>query len=400
MKYALSNGIIDLSYVQDQIKMKKREEIIKNHPYKIYQGSDGKWHTYLPDEKKGRIPKKNKDYDALIDVLVQFYDAEKEKPKTFIDVYYLWRSTHDLELCDNSIVRYDTDYKRYFEYSEFGQMPITEINSETIKAFILDNIKNKNLCKKACKTLFGYIKNTIYSARVNKLITDNPVEFLQAKQFYKFCTERERPQEKTVISDQKWHLINEQLERDKIDNPLYMPAYAVQLAMLTGFRVSELSALRWDSVTDNCIIVDKSEKYNRKTKRYYVAKTKNQKTRVFPLTDEIRELLNSIKRVSIQSGILTQWVFSDVDGRINAPVISSCIKNKCIQLGIETTSIHACRRTVNSKLRSNGVSAIMAASLLGHTEQVNENYYTFDVSSIKEKANVVSIMNAQVSKCV
>lgn len=380
--------------------MKKREEIIKNHPYKIYQGSDGKWHTYLPDEKKGRIPKKNKDYDALIDVLVQFYDAEKEKPKTFIDAYYLWRSTHDLELCDNSIVRYDTDYKRFFKGSEFEQTPITKINSEKIEAFILTNIKEKKLGKKACKALFGYIKNTIYSARVNKLITDNPVEFLQAKQFYKFCTERERSQAKTIITDSRWKLINDQIERDKVNNPTYLPVYAVQLAMLTGFRVSELSALRWDSITDDCIIVDKSEKYNRKTKQYYIDKTKNKKIRVFPVTNEIRKLLNSIKKVSIQAGILTEWVFSDSNGRINAPVISSCIHNKCFQLGIETTSIHACRRTVNSKLRCNGVSATMAASLLGHTETVNDNYYTFDVTSIKEKANVVSTINSQISKCV
>lgn len=46
--------MIDLSYMQEQIEMKKREELLKKHPYKIYQGKDGKQYTYLHDEKKGR----------------------------------------------------------------------------------------------------------------------------------------------------------------------------------------------------------------------------------------------------------------------------------------------------------------------------------------------------------
>ena len=407
LKYALSNGIIDLSYVQEQINMKQREEIIKNHPYKIWEGYDGKWHTYLPDEEKGRVAKKNKTYDGLVDLIVEDYRLKekqkkeaRKKPQTFIEVYYLWRKTHDLKLSDNSIVRYDTDFRRYFEGSDFGKTLITEINSETVEAFILNNIKEKKLCKKACKTLFGYIKNTIKSAKTNKLISDNPIEDLKANQFYDFCIETERPKDRVVITDKRWKIIDEQIEKDKQKNPSYLPVYAIQLAMLTGFRVGELSALRWDSITDKYIIIDKSERYNRKTREYYIAKTKNKKIRIYPLTKEIKKLLDDIKKVSIQAGILTEWVFSNENGRINAPVISSCIKNKCIQLGIEIASIHACRRTVNSKLRCNGVSATVAASLLGHTEQVNEEYYTFDVSSIEEKTNIVSIMNAQVSKCV
>lgn len=89
-------------------------------------------------------------------------------------------------------------------------------------------------------------------------------------------------------------------------------------------------------------------------------------------------------------GYLTEFVFSDKNGRIHAPLISSCLKNKCRQLGISERGIHAFRKTFNSKLRCNGVSSIEAASLLGHSKEVNKNYYTFDVSSLKEKADMVS----------
>ena len=76
-------------------------------------------------------------------------------------------------------------------------------------------------------------------------------------------------------------------------------------------------------------------------------------------------------------------------------MISSCLKNKCRQLGIEERGIHAYRRTVNSMLRNDGVSVTVAAALLGHTEEVNEKHYTFDVSNIEDKRKAVSRVNAE-----
>lgn len=45
-------------------------------------------------------------------------------------------------------------------------------------------------------------------------------------------------------------------------------------------------------------------------------------------------------------------------------------------------------------MRCDGVSATVAAALLGHTEEVNENYYTFDVSDLAEKTKIISQVNA------
>lgn len=92
----------------------------------------------------------------------------------------------------------------------------------------------------------------------------------------------------------------------------------------------------------------------------------------------------------MQNGFLSEWVFSNRSGRIHASVISSCSKNKCRQIGISEKGIHAYRRTINSKMRCNGVSSVVAASLLGHSPEVNQKYYTFDVSTIKEKTDIVS----------
>ena len=396
MQYALDNNIIDLAYMQEQIKMKKRQKYLEQHEFKIWKGNDDKYRTYLPDEKKGRRLLKRSNKSDIEDEIVNYYKLLEEKSQiTFQKMYWKWRKVQDELVCENTTCKYDTDYIRFFKDTDFEKTVMEKLNEEDIKVFLCSTIKRKTLNKKAAKTLFGYINNVVKSARVNKIIVDNPMEFLEAKQFYKYCTEVKKPIEKKIVSDKEMHLLYEQFNRDYQEQPEYIPTYAVEFATLTGFRVAEISALKWDSITDEYIIVDKSEKYNRKTKEYYIDKTKNQKERIFPLTTEIKDLLNRVKKAEMKSGYICEWVFANENGRIHAPIISSCTKNKCRQVGITEKGIHAYRKTVNSKMRCNGVSSVVAASLLGHSQEVNEEYYTFDVASLEDKIKVVSTMNKQ-----
>ena len=46
LKYALEHGMINVSYVQEQMEMNERRELLEKHPYKIWVGTDGEWRTY------------------------------------------------------------------------------------------------------------------------------------------------------------------------------------------------------------------------------------------------------------------------------------------------------------------------------------------------------------------
>ena len=54
LKYAIAEGIIDISSVKKQIDMVKKNELLAKHQYRVWQGKDKQWRTYLPDEEKGR----------------------------------------------------------------------------------------------------------------------------------------------------------------------------------------------------------------------------------------------------------------------------------------------------------------------------------------------------------
>lgn len=45
-------------------------------------------------------------------------------------------------------------------------------------------------------------------------------------------------------------------------------------------------------------------------------------------------------------------------------------------------------------MRCAGVSEVVAASLLGHSPDVNKNYYTFDTTSLEDKAKIVADAHA------
>lgn len=398
LKLALDMDIIDMASVEEKIEMKQRSRILKQHPYSIWEGKNGYWYTYFqPDEECKRKLVKKKTQKDLEDMLVKLYCGTDEKHNiTFGEMYYKWREMQDKLVSDNTISKYDTDYQRYFANQEFTNLEIERITEETVKVFICKTVKEQTLCKKACKTLFGYVKNVIKSALINKVLYENPIEYLEAKQFYKYCTEKKKSPEQRVVSDFDMKRLYERFQKDYDRKPNYIPTYAVELATLTGMRVGELSALKWEDIHETYIFISKSEKYNRIEKKYYIDQTKNKEDRKFPVSEEIRNLLDRVKKAEIRSGYVCEWVFANQNGRIHAPVISSCLKNKCRQIGMEEKGIHAFRRTVNSKMRCSGVPATVAASLLGHTEEVNENYYTYDVSSFAEKQRIVEQINRSV----
>lgn len=80
LKYAIENGMIDISYVQEQIEMSKRKELLEKHPYKIWQGADGYWRTYLPDKEKGRIPKRSLEKDNVEQAVIDYWKEQSENP--------------------------------------------------------------------------------------------------------------------------------------------------------------------------------------------------------------------------------------------------------------------------------------------------------------------------------
>lgn len=134
LNYLIDNGIIDLPNIQSIIEMKKRQELLNNHPYKIWEGSNGKWYTYLPDEKKGRVLKKKSTKEDIEDVVIVYWDEIINSP-TIEEVFNEWNN-YRLELkkiSNSSHTRLKQVFKRH--YSEFGKKRIKDITENELILF-------------------------------------------------------------------------------------------------------------------------------------------------------------------------------------------------------------------------------------------------------------------------
>ena len=394
LQYAIENGMIDVSVIQEQVNMKKRKEILKKHPYEIWAGTNNNWFTYVLDENGKRLLRKRASKDALEEYLVDYYKNKEEQKDKFLfcKCWESWKKTQEsYGVSNNTLLKYDSDYKRFFSKEDIENKDIRSIDEEYITSYVIRKIKSLNLCKKSADALWGYVSGVFKSARIKKLISENPCEYVDKKMFSRFYYQKSEILKKRIVMDSELRLLIEQLQKDHAKDPCYPQSYAVELAVYSGMRVGELAGLKWSNVlfNDGIIVISNAEIYDRKTKEYIVAGTKNKKERIFPITENIKKMLLKLRKEQMKKGLVNEFVFSNENGKVTARSISECMRRKCTQAGIDERGIHSLRRTLNSKMRCQGVSAPIAASMLGHTEEVNNNHYTYDITGLDYKREIL-----------
>lgn len=405
LKYAVEKGIIDLSNVQKKIEMARRKEIIENHKYRIwYSETDGYWRTYIQDitNLKGYRLVKKKHQKDLYDAIVDNYNAYKKlNIVTFKKCFSLSLESRKNIISPNTYYRYQKDYERFFKGTDFEIIEMKDIKYYKVKEFIITQIQKLNLRVKAMKSLHSHIINTFLFAMRENLIQENPCAYIEKpKYFERYCYKPIVNVEDRIVTDSQMAKINDAFRMKHLEDPCYIPVYAVELASLTGMRVGELAALRWDSIHDGIIFISKMEIYDQIKKTYSVVDfPKNRVPRVFPITTRIQNLLDLILKVETMQGNQGEYVFMDDDGRVHKNRITDCARNISMRANIDNKSIHSYRRTVNSTLKFVGADTATASSMIGNTTMVNENYYTYDISDIAYKRELLEKVNKKTVSC-
>ena len=384
LQYAVDHDMLDVQYVQDQIEMLKREELLKKHPYKIWQGKDGKWRTYLPDEEKGRNMKK-RNTETEIEDLVAEYWKEKLENLTVRELYDEWITD---KLKRKEIVKETRDrYNRQFDESlqEFGKRRIKTIAEFDIEDTILNAIYEHDLTAKGysnLRTLFyGIFKRAKKKKMVDFSITEVIADMdISKKSFRKVI----KTDEELIFSeDETDEVINYIMESD-----LDILNLGILLYFKSGARPGELVALKPEDVMGRVLHIRRTEIF------YKGDDGKNvYEVRDFPKTAAgIREVILPSSAEWILKEIrklnpFGEYLFERNGERIRTYTFTSRLKTICRKLGIVKKSLNKIRKTYGTILLDNGVEESLVIAQMGHTDiKTTKRYYYRNRKSLQQKS--------------
>ncbi len=307
-----------------------------------------------------------------------------------------------MSISPSTIRRYKREFDSYLANISIFNKPINTIDTPELLIALKDMIVEHKMQKKKASNIVGYVTGAFNYAITKRYIKENPVIALDRKLLFSMCESSTVYQDnERVLTISEIEALSKAIDKHLSKHPTYIPDYAIKLALLTGMRVGELSALKWEDIDlENRVIrIRRSEHrddYLDGTSKLEIGLPKNGKIRVFPINESILELLNDVKKV--HSTTPFDFIFIKPDGnRATGHDIGCAAARRASEAGIGSTSIHEIRRTVSSLLNTK-LPRKAVADMLGHSERVNETHYDYSIAENTEKIKALDLIHNEVSK--
>ncbi len=387
LNYAIENGMLDLSHIQEQIEMNDRKELLEKHPYSIWKNESGKWFTYLPDPNVKRKVKKRNTRKEIEDVIVDYWKSQIDSP-TIENVFKEW---NDLRLESGSIkastyTRYQQVFDRHFE--TFGKRKIKSVTEYEFAEFLEEQISTYQLNAKAFRNLKCITRGIIKKAKRKQLISYTADVVMQevdtSEKKYKSSVKSDA--EEVFTPDEMSKIIKYLSEHKDIWN------LGLLILCVTGLRVGELCALNWEDVTKESIFVHRTEtRYKTKDGKWIYEVSDSPKTdagiRTAVIPQGYQWIIPEIRKLHDNE----EYVFFRDGKRMRTTCMRKRFQRILIKLNIPARGIHKIRKTYCSLLFLNGLDGRQIISQMGHTDiECSEKYYHRNLVSIEDTLNAVS----------
>lgn len=386
LKYALEHGMIDMSYVQEQIEMNERKELLEKHPYQIWEGKDGKWRTYLPEKEAGRKLLKRSTKKSIEEEIIGFWKSELENP-TIQEVFNEWNDRRlELEKISKAThLRNQQIFNRH--YSDFGKNKIKCVEPEDIEEFLEEQIPKFQLTAKSFSNLKTITRGFFKRAKKRKLIAFNVEELFQELDTSDSDFKRTIKEDyEEVFSEDEMEVMMRYLKQN-----LDIPNVAIFLMFITGARIGEIVALK-HSDFDGCSFRIRRTETRYKENGEYVCQIKEfpksqAGVRTVIIPSEYEWFVRKIQMLNPFS----EFVFVKDGKRINTQSVRMRLRRLCDKLCIYRKSPHKIRKTYGSILLDNKVDNRLIIGQMGHTSILcTEEHYHRNRRTLERKQVILS----------
>lgn len=290
----------------------------------------------------------------------------------------------------NTISRYASSYKRYFAGTEFEKKIIHDITKGDIEDIVYYNLDRYNLAERAFGDIKSIIKSVFSLAYERYWIVDNVYARVNFSRFGAMLM-KPRSVEERVHTEEEIQRMLEFIHQRQEEAPNYLGTYAIELQIAMGLRRGEVPPLMWSDIKDNYVVISKEQitvkrsEYCKKEHFEILQHTKTYKIRYFPITDQVKGIIDGIRGVHTRKNLYSPFLFPGKRGAkvISNNVLSGLYRRMCVKLDIPLSrdcikGTHSFRRNALTKAVNNsGGNIIMVSKLFGNTPDVAEaNYYT------------------------
>lgn len=383
-------GIVALdSVLSDAMNKHLIKEVEKNHPYAITppKGENGRYQTYYKEKDGKRVILRAQTRAALIEKLIPLYVTSAYLDNfTFHDLYLEWL---EVKKCNsrsmNTIKRHEQHYKKYYEPSKLHTMPVRKIDKITLEMECNRIVKEFNLSAKGWRNIRTIIKGMFDFALERNIIDKNPEP--RVKITVGFRQVNKKSGSTQTYNTDELKKLNEYLD-DKYSETGDVSFLAVKLNFLLGLRVSELTALKWEDITDeeaetklHVVREEVRDQYNNITS--VADHTKTHTDRFVYLIPKALEILNMINHEG-------EYIFMRNGERIQSRQIAYVLEKYAQRNNLEVKSTHKMRKTYASMLSAAGVPVDAIREQLGHSNLETTYSYIYNPLTEKETFNLIS----------
>lgn len=158
----------------------------------------------------------------------------------------------------------------------------------------------------------------------------------------------------------------------------------ILFALLTGMRAGEIISLRWENIKKNEIVL---ESKSTKSKRQYT----------YPITEDLRKLLDEIRKEQKEKGIEHGFVFTNSFGKPYTRLgYRRAFKTALRKAGIENFRFHDLRHTFASWLALTTKDIYLVSRMLHHQSvQTTKRYAHLTQDYMKESLSKISALLRQ-----
>ena len=399
MKYTNLNknhtdGNLSLEDLRKWYKEMEKEQILSSYTFPAKPSSDGFFHVYV-SAAGGRKQIKAKNLDKLKE---KVYEYEKGvngiTRKTFKDVFeavqreklrYV-KDPEKLISAKNTISIVRSNYKRFFDGTEFENMFIDDISKADIEKLCFTVLEKNDLKKRAFMNLRNILSSVFKLAFEQYWIVDNPYKRIDFKKFNDMLA-RDTSLHLRVHSSEDIDRMLDFLHQKQTEKPGYIPAYALELQIIMGLRRGEIAPMMWSDVNKRSIRISKEQITDKDNKDLVIVHhTKTYKDREFPITSDISEFLERLRAVRDEYYPASPYLFPDDSKKnkvINNRVVYRLYERMCRKLDIEisrefTRGPHSFRRNgITRVCNASGGNIYLASVLYGNSPQsASKHYYT------------------------